>query len=219
MTQTKLVGIFGGTFDPIHLGHLAVARYVLTHCALDSIKLMPCHLPPHRASPGVSSAERARMVELAISAEPKLQLEALELSLQQPSYTVNSLTLLKQQDPAAHLCFIIGMDSLQYFRSWHQWQQILALSHLIVLKRPGYSAQDGDAPALLAQYGISLPELSTRSAGGILLLDNPDFPQSATFVREQLAVNPAVQAMLPPAVLSYIQQHGLYGCAVSAAKV
>lgn len=219
MTQTKLLGIFGGTFDPIHLGHLAVARYVLEHCQLDSVKLMPCHLPPHRATPGVSSAERARMVELAINTEPKLELELLELSLQQPSYSVNSLTLLQQQHPDAQLCFIIGMDSLQYFRSWHQWQQILVLAHLIVLKRPGYSAKDGDAPELLAKYRISLTELRTRPAGGILLLDNPEFPESATFVREQLAVNPTVQAMLPPAVLRYIQQHGLYGCAVSAAKV
>ncbi|CAM5223837.1 nicotinate-nucleotide adenylyltransferase [Alishewanella longhuensis] len=208
----KLLGIFGGTFDPIHQGHLACARYVLTHCQLENIRLMPCHLPPHRATPGVSSAERAKMVELAIANEPQLQLESLELRRDAPSYTVDSLAALKQQDPSRTLAFIIGMDSLQYFKKWHQWQAILQLAHLIVCRRPGYSSEQGDAPALLKDYGGNLQQLKTRQSGVILLLDNPDFVQSATFVRQQLPLNPEIQAMLPPAVLQYIRQQRLYGC-------
>lgn len=208
----QLLGIFGGTFDPIHQGHLACARYVLAHCQLESIRLMPCHLPPHRATPGVSSTERANMVKLAIANEPQLQLEPLELNRDTPSYTVDSLTALKQQDPNRILAFIIGMDSLQYFKTWHKWQTILQLAHLIVCRRPGYSSDQGDAPSLLQDFGGTLQQLRSQNAGVILLLDNPDFTQSATFVRQQLSLNPKVQAMLPPAVLQYIRQQRLYGC-------
>ncbi len=208
----KIIGIFGGTFDPIHQGHLACARYVLTHCQLDSIRLMPCHLPPHRATPGVSSQQRAKMVELAIASEPNMQLEPLELNRQTPSYTVDSLLALKQQNPAASLAFIIGMDSLQYFTKWHNWQHILQLAHLIVCRRPGYASDEGDAPILLNQYAGNLQQLQQQPAGVILLLDNPDFMQSATFIRQQLATHPHIHTMLPPAVLQYIQQQRLYGC-------
>lgn len=209
----RLIGIFGGTFDPIHQGHLACARYVLEHCHLTSLRLMPCHLPPHRATPGVSSAQRAEMVKLAIANEPQMQLEPLELNRHAPSYTVDSLQQLKQQLPDQPLAFIIGMDSLHYFKQWYQWQQILKLAHLIVCRRPGYTAEQGDAPTLLRDYGGSLNQLTTQSAGVILLLNNPDFAESATFVRQQLSLNAEVQAMLAPAVLQYIRQQRLYGCA------
>ncbi|MCF4010298.1 nicotinate-nucleotide adenylyltransferase [Rheinheimera sp. UJ63] len=207
-----LLGIFGGTFDPIHRGHLACARYVVEHCALKQLALMPCHLPPHRATPGVSSEQRAAMVKLAIANEPTMRLERLELNRTSPSYTVDSLRALKQQQPDTTLAFIIGMDSLQYFTKWHQWLQILELAHLIVCRRPGYSADQGDAPMLLARYGATLSQLQQQDAGKILLLDNPDFYESATFVRQQLASDRRVQAMLPAQVLEYIRQHALYGC-------
>lgn len=206
------IGIFGGTFDPIHNGHLACARAVLAHCRLDSIRLMPCHLPPHRATPGVSSEQRADMVALAIANEPQMALEPLELKLPQPSYTVNSLTYLKQQHPEATLCFVIGMDSLQYFRRWRQWQHLLQLAHLIVLRRPGYHDNTGDAPWLLQQYGGDLSHIRQKDAGVIHLMDNADFPESATFIRQHLATSPEVQSMLAPAVWQYIQSKRLYGC-------
>lgn len=209
--NAKPIGIFGGTFDPIHQGHLACARYVLSHCQLASVRLMPCHIPPHRATPGVSATERAKMVELAIANEPRLQLEPLELSNSAPSYTVDSLSMLKQQNPKQSLAFIIGMDSLQYFKQWHQWQRILQLAHLIVCRRPGYAETAGDAPALLSEYGGTLQQLQAQEAGVILLLDNPDFAESATLIRQQLPLNSATQAMLAPAVLQYIRQHQLYG--------
>ena len=178
--MTKHIGIFGGTFNPVHNGHIASARFVQQHCALDEVRLMPCHLPPHRATPGVSAAQRGAMVQLAIDGHAGLTLEPLELNKTSPSFTADSLNMLTAREPAQRFYFIIGMDSLCYFCSWKNWQSILQHCHLLVCQRPGYSAQDGDAPALLARYGVSsLAQLRQMPQGGILLLSNPLLPISA----------------------------------------
>ncbi|MDX1390819.1 MAG: nicotinate-nucleotide adenylyltransferase [Rheinheimera sp.] len=205
------VGLLGGTFDPVHQGHIRCAQYVLKHCQLDEVRLMPCHLPPHRATPGVSARERAAMVKLAIQASPQLKLETLELDKHSPSYTVDSLTLLKTREPQTQFYFIIGMDSLCYFRQWKDWQRILQLAHLLVCQRPGYSAQQGDAPALLQQFGVAdFAALQGATQGHILLLDNPLTDISASLIRQQLQANRSDNANLAPAVLNYIQQQQLY---------
>lgn len=149
------------------------------------------------------------MVELAIAQQPKFSLDRLELQLAQPSYTVNSLHLLQQKHADTTLCFVMGMDSLCYFKQWHQWQNILKLAHLIVLKRPGYP-QHGDVPALLAEYAGELADLHRSSAGRILVLNNPDYPQSATQIRAELAHSTQRPAMLPENVWQYIVKHQLY---------
>ncbi|KKO47281.1 nicotinate-nucleotide adenylyltransferase [Arsukibacterium ikkense] len=208
--NSPLIGIFGGTFDPVHQGHLACARYVLEHCALDQLQFMPCHLPPHRASPGVSAAHRANMVELAIAGEPSMQLQPLELDRSSPSYTADSLALLKQAMPDCTLAFVIGMDSLSYLKQWYQWQTILRLSHLIVCQRPGYTSNEGDCPALLAGFGADISALRRRPHGNIVVLDNPDFAASATAIRAALANQQQNISTLAPSVLNYIQQHRLY---------
>jgi nicotinate-nucleotide adenylyltransferase len=206
----RLIGIFGGTFDPVHQGHLACARYVLTHCDLDALQLMPCHLPPHRASPGVSAIQRVEMLKLAITGEPKMQLQTLELQRHTPSYTADSLALLKHAMPDTTLAFVIGMDSLAYFKQWHQWQHILTLSHLIVCRRPGYSSEKGDTPTLLAKYGADISALRTADNGKIIMLNNPEFSASATAIRHALAQKKQNITELSPAVLNYIQQQQLY---------
>lgn len=204
--RSQLRGFYGGTFDPVHQGHLQSALFVQQACQLDSLALLPCHLPPHRDSP-TSSAHRAEMVRLAIAPYPQLQLNLLELERQTPSYTVDTLTQLKQQFPEDTLCFVIGMDSLCYFTRWHRWQEILRLSHLLVLQRPGYSITDGDAPELLRLYGApSTTTLRRNNAGQILLLQNPLVDVSATTIRQGVA--PAELQIA--SVQAYIQQHQLY---------
>jgi len=202
----RLSGFYGGTFDPIHQGHLDVALFVQQHCQLDSLTLLPCHLPPHRAH-SASSEHRAAMVQLAIAPYAKLSLSRLELARNQPSYTVDTLTLLSQAQPNDQLCFVIGMDSLQYFTRWHRWQQILQLCHLLVVQRPGYQACDGDAPMLLQQFGLSdVAALRQQANGGILLLDNPLWPVSATAIRQGTQ---GQQGQIT-AVQEYIRTHQLY---------
>lgn len=209
--MTKHIGLFGGTFDPIHRGHIRCANFVQQHCQLDSVRLMPCHLPAHRASPGVSAIHRAAMVQLAIAAHSGLSLERLELDKSSPSYTVDSLTLLRQRDSDTCWYFIVGMDSLCYLKSWKNWQQILQQAHLLVCQRPGYDSNMGDAPELLQQFGVqNLAAVRQSDAGNILVLPNPLTDISATIVRQQIQQHTLAADTLDPAVLNYIQTHRLY---------
>lgn len=207
----KHIGILGGTFDPVHNGHINCAHYVQQHGALDEVRLMPCHLPAHRATPGVSSEQRAAMVQLAITPYPQLKLERLELNKPSASYTAESLQLLCEQEPDSRFYFIIGMDSLCYFRSWKNWPSILERAHLLVCQRPGYSQQDGDAPVLLRQFGVTdLATMRQRHSGCIMLLANPLTDISASEIRDQLQQDTRPVTTLAPAVLNYIQTQQLY---------
>ncbi|MBN8446545.1 MAG: nicotinate-nucleotide adenylyltransferase [Gammaproteobacteria bacterium] len=207
----NLRGYYGGTFDPIHQGHLQLALYVQNYCQLSQLDLLPCHIPPHRAAPGSSSAHRAAMVRLAVAEHPALVINELELNKNQPSFTVDTLRTLKQQHPDDALCFLLGMDSLCSFKSWHQYAEILTLAHLIVLQRPGYDAITGDAPSLLASYQAKdILELRRNSAGKILVLDNPTYNISASQIRGQYQQNQLDPSLQIPAVQQYIEQHQLY---------
>lgn len=207
----KHIGILGGTFDPVHAGHIQCASYVQQQCRLDEVRLMPCHLPPHRATPGVSAEHRAAMVQLAIASAPKLALERLELNKQSPSYTIDSLKLLRQREPDSRFYFIIGMDSLSNFCQWKDWQDILQYAHLLVCQRPGYNSSAGDAPALIQRYGaVELSELTQSDCGKILLLANPLMDISASELRRQLHDGQGRSDALAPAVLNYIQAQQLY---------
>ncbi|MCA1931445.1 nicotinate-nucleotide adenylyltransferase [Rheinheimera sp.] len=210
----RAFAVFGGTFDPIHQAHLACAQYVLTHCAVREVQLMPCHLPAHRASPGVSAQHRAAMVQLAIAPFQGLSLQPLELNKQSPSYTVDSLRLLRDQYPRGGLLFVMGMDSLAYFKQWHQWQSILQLAHLVVCQRPGSTADDGDCPSLLEQYGTTaLQDLHLLDSGKIMLLNNPPLDLSATRIRTELEKNQQcaeLKQLIPAEVLRYINSERLY---------
>jgi nicotinate-nucleotide adenylyltransferase len=206
-----VIGIFGGTFDPIHLGHVHCALQVLQQCPLEHIRLMPCHLPPHRASPGVSPQQRAAMVQLAITNHQDLKLETLELEQHRPSYTAISLQQLQQRYPQHKLAFIMGMDAFNQFTSWHRWQEILQCADVIVCQRPEHSQLSSASQALLTQHEITAAQrLQQPKTGQILLLDNPLQDISATTLRQQLAQSQTQPDGLDTAVWNYIQQHQLY---------
>ncbi|MGI5309180.1 nicotinate-nucleotide adenylyltransferase [Rheinheimera sp. WS51] len=209
--MTKQINLLGGTFDPIHLGHISIARAVAKECQLQQVDLMPCHLPPHRQSPGVSAEHRLNMVKLATAPYPELGVQSMELHRSSLSYTAETVRLLHQQYPSAHINLIIGMDSLSRFCSWHQWQTILEQANLIVCRRPGYSVEQGDAPKLISQYTCdSLEKLQQQRYGQIWLSRNAMVPISATELRLALQQKQIVQQWITPDVLAYIQQHNLY---------
>jgi nicotinate-nucleotide adenylyltransferase len=212
MTQARVVppvagrwGILGGTFDPIHHGHLAIAEAAREELGLERVLFVPAGQPPHRAhAPGASAEDRAAMVALAIADAPAFALSRLELDRAGPSYTVDTLTALAAGDgsgrPAIDLRFILSAEAFAEFPTWHEAERVLALCRLVVLPREGHPAPD--LPALVAR----LPALEGR----VTLLDGPRIRLSASEVRGRAAAGLSVRYLVPDAVAAYIADHRLY---------
>lgn len=204
--------LFGGTFDPIHCGHINTALALLRELNIDRLHLMPNAVPPHRPQPQASSAQRLAMVELACQAHPQLCAEAFELNAEPPSYTVKTLQGFKQRYPDDILLFVMGMDSLVSLDQWYQWQQLTELAHLVVMPRPGYQLQQA-SPSLLAFINERLCQqpqaLRDKPQGAIYLANTPRYDVSATAIREH-PQRAAERGDLPAAVAEYIEQHQLY---------
>lgn len=207
------VGVLGGTFNPVHLGHLRSAVEVLERLQLASLRLMPCAVPPHREAPECSAQDRAAMVDLALRDEPRLQCDRRELERSGPSYTVDSLAEIRGElGPQRSLCLILGFDALLHLDSWHRWQDLLGLAHIVVIARPSWELpQQGVIADWLKQHR-STDRASLRSApnGCVLVEELRPLDISSTEIRALLAAGRSVRYLLPEPVLSYIEHHQLY---------
>ena len=204
--------LFGGTFDPIHLGHINTATALIKELGINELHLMPNAIPPHRAQPTASAEQRLAMVKLACEQQPELIPEAIELTAEQPSYTVKTLRLFSQRYPADTLLFVMGMDSLISLDSWYQWRQLTKLAHLIVLPRPDYNLRQASKPLqhYIAQHQCHTPQtLQQAKCGYIYVANTPMIDISATAIRTKLKHHTSTTA-LPPKVVEYIQQQQLY---------
>lgn len=206
-----MIGILGGTFDPIHLGHTHIASEVVSRLGLQRLDFMPCALPVHRGSPHADARQRCDMVELAIRDSPLFSLNPVELQHGGPSYTVDSLQRIRQApDFASHrdrLVLILGADAFNAFAGWKSPRRILELAHLVVCVRPGFEPDD----SLLAAHRVaSHGELCEHDAGRILVLevDAPDC--SSSEVRDALRRGQDARRYLCAAVADYIDEHNLY---------
>jgi nicotinate-nucleotide adenylyltransferase len=189
------VGVFGGTFDPIHYGHL---------------RFIPAAAPPHRPPPQASAAQRLAMVELAIRGLPGLRADDRELQRGGLSYTVLTLESLRAELGKTPLCLLIGADQFRSFETWHRWQEIPALAHLVVLNRPG--TLFGTLPAWArARACEDFRFLREAPAGQLAFLSVSPQDISATRIRAALARGESVQGLLPEAVLDYIRTNQVYG--------
>lgn len=210
----SLQALYGGTFDPVHYGHLKPVEILANQIGLQGVTIMPNNVPPHRPQPEASTAQRKRMLELAIDDKPLFHLDERELRRNSPSYTAQTLHEWRsEQGPDKPLAFIIGQDSLLTFPGWYQYQTILNNSHLIVCRRPGYSLtmKDEQHQQWLEQHLTHQSEdLHNLPAGKIYLAETPWFDISATLIRQRLQQGLSCDEMLPAAVLRYIQQQGLY---------
>ena len=209
----RKIGLFGGTFDPIHNGHLRVALELKQRLSLDEMRLLPCHMPPHRAAPGRSSDERLTMVELAVENCPELQVDDRELRRDSPSWSVDTLRELRAQEgPEVSLCWCIGMDSLANLETWHCWRDLLSFAHLVAVGRPGWHRPtQGELGAWLQRHMAPAESaVHQRPAGHVLLLDNPMLDISATSIRADLAAARSIQFLVPDAVRRYISDNHLY---------
>jgi nicotinate-nucleotide adenylyltransferase len=206
-----MIGLFGGTFDPIHFGHLRSALEVQQVLHLDQIRFIPLHGAVHRDPPEVSSALRMRMVEAAIADQPGFIADPRELTRAGPSYTVDTLREIRGEQPDEVLCLMMGLDAFNGFSTWHRPDEILRLAHLIVMQRPGESGLTPDARELLeARRCQGAEELESRHVGGVLLQTFTQLQISATQIRRILRQGHSPRYLLPDGVLQLIFEHNLY---------
>ncbi len=212
--MSSLQALFGGTFDPVHYGHLKPVEILANLIGLQRVIIMPNNVPPHRPQPEATSEQRKHMLELAIADKPLFQLDERELRRDTPSYTSQTLQEWRaERGPTQPLGFIIGQDSLLNFPSWHQYETILQNSHLIVCRRPGYPLtmkEEQHQEWLDTHLTNNEEDLHTLPAGKIYLAETPWFDISATLIRERLQQDLSCDDLLPAPVLNYIRQQGLY---------
>lgn len=210
----KRIGLFGGTFNPVHCGHLRLALEVQQAFELDQLSLLPCHVPPHRQTPSVNAEVRAEMLALAVADCPLLSVDNRELQRQGPSYTVDTLReVRREQGEDVSISWLMGMDSLAQLQQWHCWQELLALANLIVLARPEYSLPNqGPVADYLRQHQTNMMGWQGQVHGALVLASVRELPISATDIREQIAAGHSPQYLLPSNVWRYIQTHNLYSC-------
>ncbi len=214
MIEPTLTVFYGGTFDPIHNGHLHIARNARDVLAA-AIRMMPAADPPHRAAPGASAMHRARMLDLAVAGESGLLVDRRELRRDTPSYSIDTLREIRAElGVQAPVALLIGADSLAGLPQWKEWQGLFELAHFIVAGRPGI-ALDESLPELLTaflqgRWTDSLDDLQAAPAGRVLVLHNRLHEGSATRVREAIAAGQQWRSLVPDAVADYIERHQLY---------
>lgn len=206
------LGILGGTFDPIHYGHLRPAQEILRVLDLAEIRLIPAANPPHRQPPVATPEQRLRMAELAVAGVPGVTVDDREYRRGGPSYTVLTLESLRSEFGERSLCLLMGLDAFEGIETWHQWQRLPELAHLIVMTRPGWEFPAGERLPAWARDRLvrDTSKLAQTSAGKIYFQAVTPQDISATRIREALMRGESLKAWLPPTVLEYIRANHVY---------
>jgi nicotinate-nucleotide adenylyltransferase len=209
----RLLGLLGGTFNPIHNGHLHLAGQLLEQLHFDEIHFIPSAAPPLKIAPEVSAQDRAEMVKLAIAGNPKFTLDLRELTRDGKSYTTDTLISLRGElGQAVSLCLLMGYDAFLGLPKWHCWQALLNYAHIVVVNRPQASQEPSDElrQLLEAHKTGTLSALLDAASGAIYFAEIPPLDISSTAIRARLASGQSVDTMIPADVLGYIRQHHLY---------
>ncbi|MFC6632777.1 nicotinate-nucleotide adenylyltransferase [Microbulbifer taiwanensis] len=206
------IALFGGTFDPVHFGHLRMALELRQALDFDEMRLVPSHQPRHRQTPGVSAGQRRQMLALALEGCDELQLDERELERPGPTYTVDTLEELRAElGDQVSISFCMGLDSLLTLPSWHRWEQLLELAHLVVVTRPGWQLPaGGEIAAVLKRHRGTIGDLHTESRGRLVVREQTLLPISATHIRHLIGSGRSPRYLLPAAVLNYIDDNQLY---------
>lgn len=211
-----MIGIFGGTFDPVHYGHIKPALSVKQNLGLSPLLFIPNRIPPHREQPWLSAEQRLALLRLALAELPDVLIDERELHREGPSYMVDTLKSLQQDYPGQTLCLIIGMDAFTGISRWHHWREIFKLCHLVVTTRPGFSLSALKENCSAADFAFlsakihhendgSLPDVLADKGGKILLKSVPQLDISSTMIREKVARGEDVSAYLPDAAARQLQ--------------
>ncbi len=206
------IGILGGTFDPVHHGHLRLALELHELLRLSEVRLIPLANPPHRQQPSSSAEARLEMLQAAVKNEPALRIDRREIDRGGNSYTVDTLTSLRTEMPGAPICLILGMDAFAGLPGWKRWEDLCTLAHLVVAHRPGVSPPgDLRIQGLLAERLIDTPEALHQSPTGYIYLASlPLLDISSSRIRAYLAQGRDPRYLLPNAVLDIINTQHLY---------
>ena len=196
------LGIFGGTFDPVHYGHLLLADQCLEQCRLEQVWFLPAGVPPHKLERTVASGKaRVEMLELALAGHDRIRIDRRELDRADPCYTVETLAALRAEDPSRDLFFLLGADSLVDFPTWREPRRIVELARLAVVNR-------GGAP--FPELELLRPVLGNGLASRIDLVTIPGMDISSSDIRRRISQGKSIRYMTPRAVECYIETHGLY---------
>ncbi len=209
------LGIFGGTFDPIHFGHLRLAEEMAAAIGLSRVRFIPAGQPPHRGAPRTSPRHRLEMVRRALAGKPRFEVDAREVDRPHPSYTVDTLTALRAELGSAQpLWLLLGGDAFLGLPDWHQWRRLFELAHIAVAARPGsrllQSGALGDELKREVSPRLVADGAAAGAAGAVLLRQMTPLDISATAIRDTLARHGSARYLLPDAVLDYIHEHQLY---------
>ena len=211
----KAIGILGGTFDPLHFGHLRLAQEVAEALNLAEVRFIPGGTPPHRARPQGDATDRVVMVQLAIADNPLFVMDDRERRRSGPSYSVDTLTELRAEvGPACPLVLILGADAFLGFGRWHRWREIFGLTHIAVAHRPGATLSDIQDEALAHEFAQRRTndhqEVQRVPAGAMVVVPITALDISATAVRAATRAGRSVRYLLPPEVAAYISHNYLF---------
>jgi len=211
------IGIFGGTFNPVHWGHIKTALEIKNTLGLEKMFLIPCGIPPHRDQPEVNADMRLAMLKLAVSEYRDLVIDERELRRSGPSYSFDTLQSLQQDYPDHSFALCVGVDAFKGFSTWHRWREIFSLAHVIVVHRPGWLLKEIMESItaelqceLEKRYTSNAADLVKQKSGWILELNVTDIAISSSTVRQRIHDNDSITGLVPENVEQYIYKHELY---------
>ena len=210
--KTSAIAIFGGTFDPVHYGHLRAAAEVAEQLGVSDFRLLPAGQPPHRASTWAAARHRTAMLELALAPHADLSVDDREIVRAGPSYMVDTLASIRAEVGDLPVLLCVGQDAANQLDRWYQWERLLELAHLIVMTRPKTKPQYSDRlkAAFAGCETCATDQLMHSPAGKVCAVEVTRLAISSTHIREQLAGGRDPRFLLPSTVLAYIRKHGLY---------
>jgi len=204
------IGIFGGTFDPIHFGHLSAALELKEQLRLDRVHFVPCHYPPHRSHPVASGKQRIAMVTAALADEKSFVADNRELLKESASFSIETIDGFRQEyGNDTSLYFFMGMDSLLNFTSWHRWKEFLNVCHIVVAARPGATAPQEDTE--IGRYCLTHQTTEEKTHGTIRIFSTTPLEISASKIRKKIIEGSTPRFLLPESSWSFIKEHKLYG--------
>jgi nicotinate-nucleotide adenylyltransferase len=208
----RAIAIFGGTFDPVHYGHLRAAAEVSEQLGVDDFRLLPAGRPPHRDGTWAAPRHRMAMLELALAPHADLSVDEREVQRRGPSYMSDTLASIRAEAADLPVLLCLGQDAANHLDKWHEWRRLLDHAHLVVMTRPDSEPQYSDAVCryLEGRWVDSPSELMDRPAGAVCNVNVTRLAISSTDIRAQLAAGRSPRFLLPSTVLAYILKHGLY---------